>query len=79
MEIPFQCHILKIIAPGLRVGWQESATPKLVQQLAVTGSNRSGGTPNQLSTFVVADLINSGEIDKIIESFKKSTVKELEY
>lgn len=61
----------KIIAPGLRVGWQESATPKLVQQLAVTGSNRSGGTPNQLSTFVVADLINSGEIDKIIESFKK--------
>ncbi|RCK57431.1 hypothetical protein Cantr_07008 [Candida viswanathii] len=60
----------KIIAPGLRVGWQESATPKLVQQLAVTGSNRSGGTPNQLSTFVVAELIKSGKIDEIIETFK---------
>ena len=61
----------KIIAPGLRMGWQETATPNLVQQLAVTGSNRSGGTPNQLSAFVVDDLIKSGKLDEIIESFKQ--------
>ena len=56
----------KIIAPGLRLGWQETATPKLVQQLASTGANRSGGTPNQLSLFVVNELIISGELDRIV-------------
>ena len=60
----------KIIAPGLRVGWQETAAPKLVDQLSITGSNRSGGTPNQLSTLVVADLIKTGTIDEIITKFK---------
>lgn len=60
----------KIIAPGLRVGWQESATPALVQQLSITGANKSGGTPSQLSTFVVADLIESGKLDTIILNFK---------
>ncbi|EGW30254.1 uncharacterized protein SPAPADRAFT_63096 [Spathaspora passalidarum NRRL Y-27907] len=59
----------KIIAPGLRVGWQETATPKLVAQLAETGANKSGGTPAQLSTLVVADLIQTGEIEKIISKF----------
>ncbi|RLV89491.1 Uncharacterized protein JA1_005139 [Spathaspora sp. JA1] len=62
----------KIIAPGLRVGWQETATPKLVAQLAVTGANKSGGTPAQLSTFVVADLITTGEIEKIITKFNQT-------
>lgn len=57
----------KIVAPGLRVGWQESPTRKLVSQLAITGANRSGGTPAQLSTFIIADLIARGEIDGIIE------------
>lgn len=60
----------KIIAPGLRVGWQETATPELVHQLSITGSNRSGGTPNQLSTLVVADLIKTGTIDTIIRKFQ---------
>jgi DNA-binding transcriptional MocR family regulator len=59
----------KIIAPGLRVGWQETATPKLVAQLACTGANRSGGTPAQLATFVVGDLIKAGTLDKILEKF----------
>ncbi|KAI5964556.1 YEY2 [Candida theae] len=60
----------KIIAPGLRVGWQESATPALVQQLSITGANKSGGTPSQLSTLVVANLIESGKLDTIITNFK---------
>ncbi|KAI5968553.1 YEY2 [Candida margitis] len=60
----------KIIAPGLRVGWQESATPALVHQLSVTGANKSGGTPSQLSTLVVANLIESGKLDTIILNFK---------
>ncbi|KAI3405172.2 YEY2 [Candida oxycetoniae] len=59
----------KIIAPGLRCGWQESATPALVQQLSVTGANKSGGTPAQLATLVVAEMIKTGELDTIIENF----------
>lgn len=57
---------LKIIAPGLRCGWQETATPHLAQQLATTGANKSAGTPNQLSTFVVKDMVESGELDQTI-------------
>lgn len=59
----------KLIAPGLRVGWQESASPALANQLATTGANKSGGTPSQLNSLVVANLIESGELDKIIKSF----------
>ncbi|CAI5760815.1 unnamed protein product [Candida verbasci] len=60
----------KIIAPGLRVGWQQT-TPKLAKQLSITGANKSGGTPNQLSTFVVQELIKSGKLDEIINKFIK--------
>lgn len=65
----------KIIAPGLRVGWQESATPALVKQLSQTGANKSGGTPAQLSTLVVADMIKSQKLDtnlsKVISVYKE--------
>lgn len=61
------CSFSKIIAPGLRVGYQETATLHLATQLATTGANISGGTPGQLSTFVVDRFITSGELDKSIE------------
>ncbi|KAG7665615.1 YEY2 [[Candida] subhashii] len=61
----------KILAPGLRVGWQHTPTSKLVSQLAITGANKSGGTPAQLSTFVVGEMIKSGKADEIIEDFKR--------
>lgn len=66
------CSFSKIIAPGLRVGWQETASPTLVKQLATTGANKSGGTPGQLSTFVVHELIESGALDKTITSFAET-------
>lgn len=61
------CSFSKIIAPGLRVGYQETATLYLATQLATTGANISGGTPGQLSTFVVDHFITTGELDKSIE------------
>ncbi|ODV78868.1 PLP-dependent transferase [Suhomyces tanzawaensis NRRL Y-17324] len=61
----------KIIAPGLRVGWQETATPLLVEQLAVTGANKSGGTPGQLASLVVKDLLDTGALDTIVRDFNK--------
>lgn len=63
--------VSKILAPGLRFGWQETPTPKLAQQLAITGPNLSGGTPGQLASIVVQDLIESGEVDNIIRNFNK--------
>lgn len=59
----------KILAPGVRFGWQETATNKLSEQLAVTGANKSGGTPGQLSSFVVKNLIDNGSLDRIITKF----------
>lgn len=61
------CSFSKIIAPGLRVGYQETATQYLATQLATTGANISGGTPGQLSTFVVDRFITSGDLDKSIK------------
>lgn len=62
----------KLIAPGLRVGWQESATKKLLQQLAITGANKSGGTPGQLNSLVVQHLIETGSIEKVIANFREN-------
>ncbi|KAF3988754.1 hypothetical protein FT663_03842 [Candidozyma haemuli var. vulneris] len=62
----------KILAPGLRVGWQETATPALALQLSSTGANKSGGSPGQLNSVVVQHLITDGTIDKIVEFYKKT-------
>jgi DNA-binding transcriptional MocR family regulator len=42
-----------------------------VQQLAITGANLSGGTPGQLASIVVQDLITSGQADIIIAGLIK--------
>ena len=56
----------KLIAPGLRTGWQETATKYLAQQLATTGANKSGGTPSQLNICVVEEMIKLGIVDECI-------------
>lgn len=62
----------KIIAPGLRVGWQETASKYLAQQLATTGANKSGGTPGQLNSAVVQRFIESGTLDEVISGYVKT-------
>ncbi|CAN3377287.1 hypothetical protein DIURU_003462 [Diutina rugosa] len=59
----------KILAPGIRFGWQECPSAKLAWQVANTGANKSGGTPGQLASTVVAKLIESGEQNEIIAQF----------
>lgn len=65
------CSFSKIIAPGLRVGWQETASSALAMQLATTGANKSGGTPGQLNSLVVQQFIDSGELDNTISTLAK--------
>ena len=56
----------KLLGPGLRTGWQETATPKLAKLLASGGANKSGGTPGHFNTTIIGELLKSGKVDKIV-------------
>ncbi|KAF8473232.1 pyridoxal phosphate-dependent transferase [Kalaharituber pfeilii] len=51
------CSFSKLLGPGLRCGWQESATPRLAQQLAEGGANHSGGSPSHYVSCLIYDLL----------------------
>lgn len=58
----------KLLSPGLRVGWQETATPYLAQkQLANSGAIRSAGTPSHYTTNLVGELLSLGLVTPIIK------------
>lgn len=61
----------KLIAPGLRVGYQESINDKLVFQLCQGGANVSGGSPSQLNSMIVGTILKEGLIDGIINGFRR--------
>lgn len=65
----------KLAGPGLRVGWQETPTSYLAELLAIGGANKSGGSPSQLNSFIVATLIKEGLLDSIIENLKDTYSK----
>lgn len=60
----------KIIAPGLRVGYQESINENLVKQFSKGGANISGGTPSQLNSMIVGMLLRNGGALEIINKLK---------
>lgn len=61
----------KLLGPGLRVGWQETATGALALQLADSGASRSGGTPAHLNTMIIGEMIKMGLFDKVINNLNK--------
>ncbi|BFZ64760.1 Valine--pyruvate aminotransferase [Saitoella coloradoensis] len=60
------CSFAKLLAPGFRVGWIETASPLLALQLAEGGANHSGGCPSQLNSSIVGHFIQSGALDENI-------------
>lgn len=62
----------KYLGPGLRVGWQECATPELAYHLSQSGQVRSGGTPSHLNTFVAGELIRSGAAERILRTLNEA-------
>lgn len=58
--------ISKILGPGLRVGWHETATPEFAYYLSQLGSVKSGGTPAHLNTYFVGEMMENGTIDSVI-------------
>lgn len=66
----------KLLSPGLRVGWQETASPYLAQkQLALSGVVRSAGTPSHYTTNLVGELLALGLVDPIIKSLTTAYAK----
>ncbi|SCU81484.1 LAFA_0C05248g1_1 [Lachancea sp. 'fantastica'] len=57
----------KLIAPGLRFGYQESVNGNLTVQLAAGGANKSGGTPSQLNSMIVGTMIQNGDCAKLVQ------------
>jgi DNA-binding transcriptional MocR family regulator len=65
------CTFSKLIGPGFRVGWQETTSPHLAQQFARGGAIKSGGTPANLNTFIVREMILDGKVDEVISKLKQ--------
>ncbi|QPG77292.1 hypothetical protein FOA43_004700 [Brettanomyces nanus] len=61
----------KLLGPGLRAGYQETATPKLAYLLSQGGAIMSGGSPAQLNTIIIGELIKTGVIDRVIADLVK--------
>lgn len=65
----------KIIAPGLRFGYQETINSKFAYQLSEGGANQSGGTPSQLNSMIIGTLLQNGDAERIIAKLR-ATYKE---
>ncbi|CAR26492.1 hypothetical protein ZYGR_0H03050 [Zygosaccharomyces rouxii] len=60
----------KLIAPGLRFGYHESITQKLVFQLSQGGANTSGGTPSQLNSMIVGTMLKNGSAYNVLATLR---------
>ncbi|KAF7168475.1 hypothetical protein CNMCM5623_001506 [Aspergillus felis] len=49
----------KLIGPGMRTGWAEG-TAKFAHGLSQAGSSRSGGSPSQMASTIIAQLLANG-------------------
>lgn len=65
----------KLLGPGLRTGWQETATPNLALALSAGGANMSGGTPGHLNTVIIGELLKTGKVDYIVYTLNKEYKK----
>jgi DNA-binding transcriptional MocR family regulator len=64
----------KLLGPGLRTGWAEG-TAAFIHGLSLCGSSTSGGPPSQLSSWLAAEAIASGRLDKHIDEALKPTLQ----
>lgn len=62
----------KLIAPGLRFGYHETATSKLAQQLSKGGANTSGGTPSQLTSMIIGTMLQNGSAAKVLSELRST-------
>ncbi|KAF8427691.1 pyridoxal phosphate-dependent transferase [Tirmania nivea] len=65
------CSFSKLLGPGLRCGWQESASKMLARQMAEGGANHSGGCPSHFVSVVVGELLRPRKINEIVREVRK--------
>ncbi|KAI5809384.1 pyridoxal phosphate-dependent transferase [Pyronema omphalodes] len=51
------CSFSKLLGPGLRCGWIETATPVLATQLGNAGAPHSGGCPSQFTSMIIYSFL----------------------
>src|SRR5690606_4629569 len=56
----------KILGPGLRSGWVHAA-PSLLERFAAHGVFRSGGALNPVMSWIIARVIESGDLDRSVD------------
>jgi 2-aminoadipate transaminase len=61
----------KILAPGLRLGWIQTA-PALMNTLLASGTLVSGGNFNHFTSHVVRQLLESGELAALVTQLRVS-------
>lgn len=61
----------KILAPGLRLGWMQTSK-RLVARTKENGFINSGGSINHISSHIVRKAIDSGSLERHIESLQHS-------
>lgn len=59
----------KILAPGMRLGWIQTA-PKLRARLSANGFINSGGSINHISSLIVRKAIDNGSLDAHIATLR---------
>jgi len=64
----------KLLGPGLRTGWAEG-TAAFIHGLSLCGSSTSGGPPSQLCSWLAAEAIVSGQLDKHIDNILKPALQ----
>ncbi|KZL80077.1 aminotransferase [Colletotrichum incanum] len=68
----------KVIGPGVRVGWADSA-PAFAKELAEVGSSSSGGAPSHLTSTFVDKMLRSGNLQTHIKDILIPTYQERYY
>lgn len=64
----------KIAGPGVRTGWLEG-TPAFVLGLSKTAATMSGGAPSQLAAGILAQLVQTGNLENFIEEKTRPTLQ----
>ncbi|KAK6503109.1 hypothetical protein TWF481_008144 [Arthrobotrys musiformis] len=62
------CTFSKILGPGVRCGWVESASTVLARAMGMSGANHSGGTPCHLSSTLIHRLLIEDGGERVIDA-----------